>query len=150
MSPLQEGDRMADQPNQPNQPNPFADFGKIFERFKVPGVDVSALAESGRKDMEALVEANKAAYQGLQALARKQTEMLTEAMSKIQEAAKRAVGTTPETQSSELAREAYHKTLADMKELADIVRKSQAEALTKVTDRAIEHLQELRQMIQPK
>jgi phasin family protein len=147
MAPLQEGDRMAEQPNQSNQPNPFADFSKIFERFKVPGVDLAALADSGRKDMEALVEANKAAYQGLQALARKQTEMLTEAMSKIQEAAKRAAGPTP---PSDLAREAYHKTLADMKELADIVRKSQAEALTKVTDRAIEHLQELKKMIQPK
>lgn len=132
---------------QPNQQNPFADFGKILDRFKMPGVDLAALADSGRKDMEALVEANKAAYQGLQALARKQTEMLTEAMNKIQEAAKRAAGPTP---PADLAREAYHKTLTDMKELADIVRKSQAEALTKVTDRAIEHLQELKKMIQPK
>jgi phasin family protein len=150
MAPLEEGDRMADQPNQSNQSNqsnPFADFSNVLERFKVPGVDLAALADSGRKDMEALVEANKAAYQGFQALARKQAEMLTEAMSKIQEAAKRATGNAP---ASDLAREAYHKTLADMKELADIVRKSQAEALTKVTDRAIEHLQELRQMIQPK
>ena len=141
---------MVKQPNQSSQPNPFADFTKIIDRFKVPGIDLSALAESGRKDMEALVEANKAAYQGLQALAHKQTEMLTEAMNKIQEAAKRAAGTTPGTPASELAREAYHKTLADMKELADIVRKSQAEALTKVTHRAIEHLQELKKMIQPK
>ena len=37
-----------------------------------------------------------------------------------------------------------------MKELADIVRKSQADAMTKVTDRAIEHLQELRKLLQPK
>jgi phasin family protein len=133
---------------QPNQPNPFADFTKMLERFKVPGVDLAALAESGRKDMEALVEANKATYQGLQALARKQTEMLTEAMSKIQDAAQRAAG--PDKTPSDLAREAYHKTLTDMKELADIVRKSQAEALTKVTDRAIEHLQELKRMVQPK
>lgn len=135
---------------QPNQPNPFADFSKILERFKVPGVDLPALAESGRKDMEALVEANKAAYQGLQALARKQTEMLTEALAKIQDAARHAAGAQPGSRTSDLAREAYHKTLADMKELADIVRKSQAEALTKVTDRAIEHLQELKKMIQPK
>jgi len=133
---------------QPNQPNPFADFTKMLERFKVPGVDLAALAESGRKDMEALVEANKAAYQGLQALARKQTEMLTAAMSKIQDAAQRAAG--PDKNPADLAREAYHKTLTDMKELADIVRKSQAEALTKVTDRAIEHLQELKKMVQPK
>lgn len=139
---------MAEQPNQPNQPNPFADFTKMLERFRVPGVDLTALAESGRKDMEALVEANKAAYQGLQALARKQTEMLTEAMGKIQDAAQRAAG--PGKNPSDLARDAYHKTLTDMKELADIVRTSQAEALTKVTDRAIEHLQELRKMIQPK
>jgi len=141
---------MAEQPNEPNQPNPFADFTKILERFKVPGVDLSALAESGRKDMEALVEANKAAYQGLQALARKQSEMLTEAMGKIQEAAKRAADVAPGTKTSDLARAAYHKTLADMKELADIVRASHSEALTKVTDRAIERLQELKKLIQPK
>src|ERR1700758_1005552 len=106
---------------QPNQPNPFADFTKMLERFKVPGVDLTALAESGRKDMEALVEANKAAYQGLQALARKQAEMLSEALNKIQEAAKRAAGTSPGTKAADIAREAYHKTLADMKELADIM-----------------------------
>lgn len=134
----------------PNESNPFADLTRIVDRFKIPGVDFSSLAESGRKDMEALVEANKAAYQGLQALGRKQAEMLTEAMSKIQEAARRAAGTPPGTSTGDLARQAYHKTLADMKELADIVRKSQAEALTKVTDRAIEHLQELKKMIQPK
>jgi phasin family protein len=135
---------------QPKDPNPFADFVRIIDRFKIPGVDFSALAESGRKDMEALVEANKAAYQGLQALARKQAEMLTEAMNGIQEAARRGAGTTPGARASDLAREAYQKTLADMKELAEIVRKSQAEALTRVTDRAIEHLQELKRMMQPK
>jgi len=134
----------------PNEPNPFADFTRIIDRFKIPGVDFAALAESGRKDVEALVEANKAAYLGLQALARKQAEMLTEAMNGIQDAARRAAGATSGTKAADLAREAYQKTLADMKELADIVRKSQAEALARVTDRAIEHLQELKKMIQPK
>jgi hypothetical protein len=132
------------------QPNPFGDFTKIIERFKVPGVDLSALAESGRKDMEALVEANKAAYQGLQALARKQSEMLTEAMHKIQEAASQASGKAAGPKPAQMAHEVYHKTLADMKELADIVRSSQAQAMTRVTDRAIEHLQELKKLINPK
>jgi phasin family protein len=132
------------------QSNPFGDLSKLIEHFKVPGVDVSALVESGRKDMEALVEANKAAYQGLQALAHKQTEILTDAMHKIQEAAKHAGSPSPGSKSADLARDAYQKTLADMKELADIVRRSQAEAMTKVTDRAIVHLQELKKLIQPK
>jgi phasin family protein len=131
-----------------DQSNPFGDLRKLVEDFKLPGVDLSAVLESGRKDMEALVAANKAAYQGLQELARKQSEMLTDAMRKIQEAAKRAA--PPESEPTQLARAAFQKTLADMKELADIVRRSQAEAMTKVTDRAIEHLQELKKLIQPK
>jgi phasin family protein len=133
-----------------DQSNPFGDLRKLVEDFKLPGVDLSAVLESGRKDMEALVAANKAAYQGLQELARKQTEMLTDAMRKIQEAAKRAGSAHPESEPTQLAREAFQKTLADMKELADIVRRSQAEAMSKVTDRAIEHLQELKKLIQPK
>jgi phasin family protein len=132
------------------QPNPFSDFSKFIEQFKVPGVDLSSIVESGRKDLEALVEANKAAYQGLQALARKQGEVLTEAMQKIQDAAKHAAGMPAEAKSADLAREAYKSTLAHMKEMADIVRNSNAEAMTKVADRAIEHLQDLKKMIQPK
>jgi len=133
-----------------DQPNPFSDFTKFIEQFKVPGVDLSALVESGRKDFEALAEANKAAYQGLQALARKQGEVLTEAMQKIQEAAKQATGVPPEAKSADVAREAYRKALVHMKEMADIVRNSNAEAMTRLADRAIEHLQDLKKTIQPK
>ena len=60
-----------------NETNPFGDFTKMIQQFKVPGFDVAPIIESRRKDMEALVQANKAAYEGMQALARKQTEILT-------------------------------------------------------------------------
>jgi len=132
------------------QSNPFADLTKLLEQFKVPGVDPAAIVEAGRKDMEALVAANRAAYEGVQALARKQGEMLRDALQKIQAAAQHAAGKSAEAKPAELASEAYRKILADMKELADIVRKSQADAMSRVTDRAIEHLQELRKLIQPK
>jgi phasin family protein len=129
--------------------NPFTDLAQLIEHFKVPGIDTSAVVESARKDMEALVEANKAAYQGLQALALKQKEMLTEGIQKIREYAKNTSASTPSAKQAEMAG-AYHKVLSDMKELADIVRKSQAQAMTQVTDRAIEHLRDLKRMIQPK
>jgi phasin family protein len=132
------------------QSNPFTDLVKLIEHFKVPGLDLSDMVASGRKDMEALVEANKAAFEGLQALALKQKEMLTEAMHKIQECAKHGGASSPSGKQAEMARDAYHKVLVDMKELADIVRKSQAQAMTQVTDRAIERLRELKRMIQPK
>lgn len=42
----------------------FGDIGQIIEKFKLPGVDVTAIVESQRKDMEALAEANRQASCG--------------------------------------------------------------------------------------
>ena len=55
---------------------PFGDLTKMLEQFKVPGVDMSSLVDARRKDIEALVPANKTVYEGMQALAQKQSEML--------------------------------------------------------------------------
>jgi hypothetical protein len=128
----------------------FADLMKLMETFKVPGTDVSATVESARKDMEALIEANKASYHGPQALTLKQRKMLTEAMQKIQKDAKYVVAPSLRPWRRKMARDAYHKVLGDMKKLADIARKSQAQAMTQVADRAIERLHELKKRIQPK
>src|SRR5579863_6317891 len=94
--------------------NPFTDFAKLIEHLKVPGIDLSAIVESGRKDMEALDDANRAAFQGVQDLALKQKEMLTEAMHKIQECATHAGASSPSAKQAQMARDAYHKVLVDM------------------------------------
>ncbi len=128
--------------------NPFAELGKMFEQFQVPGLDMSALAESRRKDVEALMQANKAVFDGMQALASKQAEMFRQAMADIQEAAGSA-GTDRQNQA-ELVRKAYEKTLADMKELADIARQSQMDALANISQRATQNMQEIRDLVQKK
>ena len=134
--------------------NPFGDVTKMIEQFKVPGVDMSAIMEARRKDIEALVQANKAAYESMQAMAHKQTEMLTQAMQDIQAAVKEAASTKgglpdPKKQA-ELARDAWKKTLADMKDLADMARKSQADAMAGLTQRAAQSIEELKKMMHPK
>ncbi|SAK82570.1 phasin [Caballeronia arationis] len=129
------------------QTNPFGDLTKMLEQFKVPGVDMSALMESRKKDIEAIVEANKSAYDSMQAVARKQTEMLTRAMQDIQAAA--TAGTDPGKQT-EVARNACVKALEDIKDLAEIARKSQTEAMTSITQRANEHMEEIKKMLQRK
>ena len=68
--------------------NPLDDMTKFMGQFKLPGVDMAAIIEARRKDIEALVEANKAALASMQALGAKQTEMFKEAMQGIQESAK--------------------------------------------------------------
>ena len=52
--------------------NPFGDMTKVFEQIKIPGVDMAAIIEARRKDIDTLFEANKAVYEGVQALANKQ------------------------------------------------------------------------------
>jgi hypothetical protein len=39
--------------------NPFRDLTKTFEQFKMPGVDMNSFVDARRKDVEALVAANK-------------------------------------------------------------------------------------------
>lgn len=52
----------------PKTEMPFMDVSHLLEQFKVPGVDVSAILEARRKDIEALVTANRQAYEGMQLL----------------------------------------------------------------------------------
>ena len=65
-----------------NNEMPFMDLTRMMEQFRLPGVDMNALVEARRKDVEALVKANQQAYQGVQALAQRQAEILQAAASK--------------------------------------------------------------------
>jgi phasin family protein len=47
-------------------------------------------------------------------------------------------------------RKACEKALADMKELAEMTRQSQTEALSHISKRATEHMQEIKKLMQPK
>ena len=132
---------------------PFGDVRAMVEQFKLPGVDMSAIVEARRKDIEALVQANKAAYESMQALAKRQTEILTQAMQGMQEAIKGAGtgrgGVEDPAKQAELARNAYQKTLGDMTELADMARKSQSDVMAIITQRATQNMQDIKKMLQP-
>jgi hypothetical protein len=130
--------------------NPFCDLTKTMEQFKVPGVDMSAFVAARREDVDALTAANKAAYEALQDLGRTQTEMLTHAMKGMQESAEGMVregikGADP-TKQAEAARVAWQKMLADIKELAELARKSQAQALAGLTETATESTKALKKL----
>ena len=86
----------------------------------------------------------------MQALANKQAEMLKQAMQDIQAAVKGAaggVGVGDPGKQGELARKAYEKVLGDMKDLAEIARKSQADAMASITQRGTQNLEEVKKMM---
>jgi phasin family protein len=133
--------------------NPFGDMTKFMSQFKLPGVDMPAIIEARRKDIEALVEANKAALASMQALGAKQTEMFKEAMRDIQESAKSGMsgaGIGDPAKQAEIVRKACEKAIADMKELAEMTRQSQADAMAHISRRATEHMNEIKKLMQPK
>ncbi len=135
-------------------PNPFADFTKMLEQFQLPGMDMSAVMEARRKDIEALGEANKLAYEGMQALMQKQTEIFGQAMQQIQSAAQQMAsgGNPAEAMSTqnEFVQKALHQALENMRELAEIARKSQADAMAVIGERAQQNLQEAGSLLKPK
>ena len=137
-------------PSAMDMSNAFGDLTKMLEQFKVPGVDTKEIVEARRKDIDALVQTNQAAYEGMQALANKQAEMLKQAMQDIQAAVKGAtggVGVGDPGKQGELARKAYEKVLGDMKDLAEIARKSQADAMASITQRGTQNLEEVKKMM---
>jgi phasin family protein len=128
--------------------NPFRDLTKTFEQFKMPGVDMNSFFDSRRKDVEALVAANKITYEAMQALAKTQSDMLTQAMQGMQESTKGAAAGTIKggdvSKHAEAAQKAWQKMLADMKQLAEMAQKAQVEAMKGLTKRATESIGEMK------
>ena len=70
--------------------NALGNLTKMLEQYKLPGIDTKEFMEARRKDIDALAQANRAIYDGMQALAAKQGELLKAAMEDIQSAVKGA------------------------------------------------------------
>ena len=136
-----------------NQTQPFGDVSAMMAQFKMPGIDMAAIVEARRKDIQALVDANAATLESMQAIANKQTEMLSQAMQGMQDAAKSAVGVGGPAdvgKQGEVIRKGFEKTLANMKELADMAQNAQSEAMARITQRATHQMQEIKAMVTPK
>ena len=135
------------------QTNPFGDIAAMMSQFKLPGLDMAPILEAQRKEIDALVAANNATVESMQAFASKQTEMLSAAMQSMQDAAKGFVaggGTADAGKQSEVVRKGFEQTLANMKELAEMARHAQSDAMAQITQRAQKQMQDLKALGTPK
>ena len=132
---------------------PFGDIAQMLQQFKVPGVDLGALMDARRKDIEALAEANRQAFEGMQAIARRQAEILQQTMGEWQESAQKLAGKdlgASAAQQTEMAKAAFEKALSNMREMAEMATKSQSQAFETVNKRFQENLADLRKLMQGK
>lgn len=126
------------------------DLGKLIEQFKLPGIDVNALVEWQRKDVEALTEANRQAYEGIRALAQRRSEILRDTLAQWQQALSGMAGQDALAKHSEAAQQSIRQAVADFRELAEMETQTRNNAWKVVQDRLQENMANLQKLLQPK
>ncbi len=130
--------------------NPFAafDLNRMFGDLKIPGFDPAALASAQQKNLDAVAAANRRSIEGYQALVKRQAEIFQQTMQEVAEMMRQSVaagaseGST--AKQAELARQAIERTMANLRELAEMASKTNSEAFETINRRMTENLEELR------
>jgi phasin family protein len=120
-------------------------LGQTLERLNLSGV-AGTIAEGRRKDLAALIAANKKSYEGLQAVVARQTAMLKGAVSEWQSIAQgmsQGGGVQGMGQMDEVAKNAFKLALENIRELGELAARSQAEAFEIVRKRIMENVNEV-------
>lgn len=131
---------------------PEIDMMRMLSEFRMPGMpDMEALAAAQRRNMEALAAANRVALEGAQAVARRNMEILQSSVAELTEAMRDFGGQEP-TQSkaarqTEMMKSAYEKAVANMKEVADLIQKSNSEAVSLLNHRFTEAMDEAKTLL---
>ncbi len=136
--------------------NPFleTDFTKIFSEFRVPGFDSEALLATQRRNIEAVTTANHLAIEGVQAVMRRQTEilrqMVEESSSSLRELVTAGAPEKKIAQQTDVVKATFEKALANLRELTEMIAKSNTEAADILAKRVGESLTELKTALAPK
>ena len=130
----------------------LGDFRKLIEQFKLPGIDVDALLEARRKDIDALAEANQTALAGFQSLTQKQADILKTTLDELQGLVKqtKSSGSADDASAKEVVQQGLKKAFANMRELAEVAYTSQSDAFAVVGRRVEENIQEVKSLLRPK
>lgn len=126
------------------------EIAKYFEGLKVPGFDATAVAEAQQKNLDALIEANKAAAAGYQEVFKGQVALFEESMANLQKQVSemKMDQMSPEgaTRQVELLKDGFEKALASLTELAETAQKANTEAFEIVRARVQDSLDELKDL----
>jgi phasin family protein len=127
----------------------FGDFTKLFADLKFPALpDMDAFVAASRRNMETLAAANRVALEGAQAVARRHMEIVQQNMTEMTEAV-RALSNTEAPQAkaakqAELLKVGYERSVANIKEISDLIQRSSAEAIKLLNQRFTEAMDEIK------
>lgn len=133
----------------PNVPS-FDDLTKLVQGLKLPNIDMQALAEWQRKDMETLAEANSQAYEGIQALVSRRNEILRETLAQWQDALKNPVGKDGLAGQADAAKAGVQQAVTHFREFAAMEAETRKKTWKVVQDRMQENMVNLQKLLLPK
>ena len=130
----------------------MAEFSRMFADMKMPmmGGGMEAFMAAQRKNIEVLSAANKVALEGAQAVATRHMEIMQQTMAEMSEGLRDI--TSPESpqaraaKQAEMLKTAYERAVAHIKELADLIQRSNGEALSMLNARFTEAMDEVKQL----
>ncbi len=126
------------------------DLKKLTERFQLPGVDVGALVDWQRKDLETLAEAHRQSYEGIKAVMERRNEILRETLAQWQEALTQAPGQDAMAKQSEAATRGVQQAIENFRELSEMEAEARNKAWKVLQDRLQENMANLQALLQPK
>ena len=122
-------------------------FQEMLANSPVANLDPGAIAESQRKNMETLMQANQAAVSGAQNLLQRQSEMMQAALSEAADAVKSLSESEPAElaeKNIDLIENAMTKSMSNFSEIAEMIEGIYEEMSEKVEQRMKENLEELK------
>jgi phasin family protein len=127
-------------------------FVDMFTRFgrdlKMPSVDVDAILDHHRKNLEALEKSARASAAGASSLIARQREMLEQSLHEISDMAQnyKVPGNAQEVvaRQTEFARKSFETAVKNASEVADLVKRSGVESVEILRTRIKDAMQEIR------
>lgn len=123
----------------------IADYLGFITQLRLPRIDVNAMLESRRKDIEALAAANTTALAGLQSLGQKQVEIVNARITRVQS----MIARQKDPEESKVQANA-RTALSDVRELVDTAYRAQADSIAVISKRVAENVEEWKALLQPK
>ena len=128
--------------------NGFFDVAKVFGDFRLPGIDVDAIAAAQRKNFEALTQANQFAVEGLRAVAKRQAEIaqktIEEASALVRDWTQPGAPEDRLANTVEAAKQAFEKGVTNVRELNDLTTKASTDVFNVIARRVSEGFDEVR------
>lgn len=127
----------------------MAEFTKMFGEMKWPMMpDMDGFIAAHRRNLETLSAANRVALEGAQTVAKRHMEIVQQTMQEMTETIRdlSSPGSPQEKAAKQaaLVKQAYERAVSHMKELAELIQRSNGEALQMLNQRFAEAMDEVK------